>query len=159
MKRTSTGRAAAVVAALALGLGTLAAAGTAPAQPMQMHQGGHGGQHGGHGAHAAPGQRPGAGPHAGHGAGAAAGDASPVVRAFRDVNDRMHREMDIAFSGDADRDFAEAMIPHHQGAIEMARIVVEHGKDPELKALAEEIIRAQEAEIAQLRAWLRRNPR
>jgi hypothetical protein len=157
MKRTITGRAAAVAAALALGLGTLAAAGTAPAQPMQMHHGGHGGQHGGHGAPSAPGQRPGSGPQAGHGA--AAADASPVVRAFRDANDRMHREMDIAFSGDADRDFAEAMIPHHRGAIEMARIVVEHGKDPELRALAEEIIRAQEAEIAQLRAWLRRNPR
>jgi uncharacterized protein (DUF305 family) len=69
--------------------------------------------------------------------------------------DRMHEAMgEMDYTGDADIDFAVGMIPHHQAAIDMARIVLEHGDDPEIAALAEEIIAAQEAEIAQLEAWL-----
>ena len=82
---------------------------------------------------------------------------SASTREFRQANDRMHRDMNIRWSGNADRDFAAAMIPHHQGAIEMARIQLRHGTDPEMRRLAEEIIRTQDAEIAELRAFLARS--
>ncbi|MGG5887492.1 CopM family metallochaperone [Falsiroseomonas sp. HC035] len=81
----------------------------------------------------------------------------PSTREFRAASERMHRDMGIALSGNADRDFAAGMIPHHQGAIEMARIQLRHGTDPEMRKLAEEIIQAQEAEIARLRAFLARS--
>ncbi|WP_210485181.1 CopM family metallochaperone [Microvirga antarctica] len=93
-------------------------------------------------------------PHAGHGAAPAAAD-SPSTTAFQAANARMHAGMAIPFSGDADVDFARGMIPHHQGAVDMARIELEHGKDPALKKLAREIVAAQEKEISFLRNWLK----
>jgi len=91
--------------------------------------------------------------HSGHGA-AASGDAA---QAYADVMARMHDEMAIELSGDADVDFARGMIPHHQGAVDMARLVLEHGDDPEIRKFAEAVIAAQEAEIEILRAWLEKN--
>ena len=60
---------------------------------------------------------------------------------------RMHAAMNVPFSGDADRDFARMMIPHHQGAIDMALAELRYGKDERLKRLAQEIIVDQQQEI------------
>jgi uncharacterized protein (DUF305 family) len=89
-----------------------------------------------------------------HGAPAQAGE-TPSTAAYKAANDKMHAGMDIKFSGDADVDFANGMIPHHQGAVEMAKIVLQHGKDPALKKLASEIVAAQDKEIAFMQAWLK----
>lgn len=77
-----------------------------------------------------------------------------AVQAYRDVNRRMHEDMSVEFTGNPDADFARAMIPHHQGAIDMANVVLLHGEDEAIRDLAHEIIEAQEEEIAFLRDWL-----
>lgn len=83
---------------------------------------------------------------------------TPAVQAYLDSMQRMHDAMaGMVYSGDADIDFARGMIPHHVAAIEMAAVVLEHGSDPDIRVLAEAIIAAQKAEIAELEAWLAAN--
>jgi len=82
-------------------------------------------------------------------------DGAPSTAAFMKAMDKMHADMAIDYSGDADVDFVKGMIPHHQGAIDMARIELEYGKNPELRKMAEEIIAAQEEEIARMQDWLK----
>lgn len=85
------------------------------------------------------------------------GDKGPASMAFMEANTRMHEEMAIEYTGNADVDFIKGMIPHHRGAVDMAKIVLEHGKDPEVRKLAEAIIAAQESEIKWMQDWLAKN--
>jgi uncharacterized protein (DUF305 family) len=119
----------------------------------QMHGGMHSGMRGG----MEGGMRHG-GSHGGsHAATLPKGDQGPSSLAFAGVNAKMHQGMDITYSGNADRDFVQGMIPHHQGAVDMAKIVLAFGKDPEVRKLAENIVKAQEDEIAWMNSWQQKN--
>ena len=66
---------------------------------------------------------------------------------------KMGQHMSITYSGNADNDFVAGMIPHHEGAIDMARIELKYGKNPQIRKLARDIIAAQTKEIALMNAW------
>lgn len=83
-------------------------------------------------------------------------DPAPSSQAYMMGMNRMTRDMDVAMTGNSDRDFAAMMIPHHQGAIDMAKVELQFGKDPMLRRMAQDVIAAQEREIEELRAWLAR---
>lgn len=83
---------------------------------------------------------------------------SPMHKELMEGMTRMHDDMmKGSMLDDPDAAFAAGMIPHHQGAVEMARIELKYGKDPDMKSLAQQIIDAQEPEIRQMRDWLARN--
>jgi uncharacterized protein (DUF305 family) len=70
----------------------------------------------------------------------------------------MHRGMHTAeYSGEADHDFVTMMIPHHQGAIDMAKALLLYGKDPQMRRLAQEIITEQQSEIQLMQLWLKQH--
>jgi uncharacterized protein (DUF305 family) len=67
---------------------------------------------------------------------------------------KMHTAMaSVKPSGDSDVDFVRLMLPHHQAAIEMARAQLLHGKDPQVRRLAQEIITDQKSEIELMQIW------
>ena len=72
--------------------------------------------------------------------------------------EHMHRDMSIVPSGDPDRDFAAMMIPHHQGAVDMAKVELQFGKNPVLRRLAQGIIVEQFQEIEVMQRELRQLP-
>jgi uncharacterized protein (DUF305 family) len=93
----------------------------------------------------------------GHGHGSMPMD--PASRADMESMGTMDRGMKAnPMTGDADRDFATMMIAHHQGAIDMARVELEHGKDPQMQGMARKIIDDQTREIAELKDWLGKHP-
>ena len=102
--------------------------------------------------------------HSGHKAGhqgmameTPAGDQGASSKAFAAANAKMHEGMAIEFTGNADVDFVRGMIAHHQGAIDMAKVELEHGTDPAIRKIAEDVITAQEAEIKVMEEWLAKN--
>jgi hypothetical protein len=71
----------------------------------------------------------------------------------------MHKGMHSApYTGNPDRDFITMMIPHHQGAIDMAKAILLYGKDEQLKRLAQEIIADQQNEVQLMQLWLSKHP-
>jgi uncharacterized protein (DUF305 family) len=73
--------------------------------------------------------------------------------------EKMNRDMSAAtMTGDVDHDFVAMMIPHHQGAIDMAQTELRHGKDPALRKLATDIVAAQKKEIATMQRWQAAHP-
>jgi uncharacterized protein (DUF305 family) len=80
---------------------------------------------------------------------------SQADKAFMGAMMGMHHSMmDIKMTGNADPDFMLMMIPHHQSAIDMARAELKFGKDARVRALATNVISAQQKEIDEMHGWL-----
>ncbi|MFK5600544.1 DUF305 domain-containing protein [Methylobacterium sp. HMF5984] len=80
---------------------------------------------------------------------------TPATREFRASHEQMMKNMAVPYTGDPDVDFRLQMIPHHQGAIDMAKVAMRRAKDPWSRQLAESIIVEQQREIDQMQGWLR----
>ncbi|MDO1581157.1 CopM family metallochaperone [Rhizobium oryzicola] len=89
--------------------------------------------------------------------GHAAHGQTASTKGFEEANAKMHKDMMIKYSGKTDADFVRSMIPHHQGAIDMAKVELAHGTDPAIRKIAEDVIKAQEAEIKVMQDWLAKN--
>ena len=83
--------------------------------------------------------------------GAKGGNAAD--QAYMQSMQRMTKDMDVKPTGNADKDFVMMMTPH-QGAIDMAKVELQYGKDPMLRKLASNIVKAQEKEIGEMKTWL-----
>ncbi len=89
---------------------------------------------------------------------ATSASASPADAPFLAENTaamtKMMAAMDVKPTGDADKDFVAAMVPHHQGAIDMSIAILRYGHNEQLKRLAQEIIVTQQQEITAMRVAL-----
>ncbi len=80
------------------------------------------------------------------------------VRENMQAMDKMHGPMNTGMAAaNPDEAFVRGMIPHHQGAIDMARTVLQYGKDEQVRKLANDVIRDQQREIGEMEAWLKKN--
>ncbi len=81
-------------------------------------------------------------------------NGSDSTKGYETAMAGMMKGMMQLMTGKPDLDFVQGMMPHHQGAIDMAKVVLQYGKDPEIKKLAEGVVKAQEGEIAFMKDWL-----
>ncbi len=93
--------------------------------------------------------------HMGHAMGRSAAPTDEATQALDAAMADMHKAMAVPYTGNPDIDFLRGMIPHHQGAVEMAKIQIKYGKDARLKKLSYDIIRAQKLEIDWMQRWLK----
>jgi hypothetical protein len=84
------------------------------------------------------------------------GDTGPSSMALNGIMMKMQQDMAMTYTGNADVDFVKGMIPHHLAAVDMAKTVLAFGKDPDVKKMAEGVIKAQETEIAWMKDWLKK---
>lgn len=90
-----------------------------------------------------------------HGAdGSATSEEAPFLTENAAAMDKMMADMEVKPTGDIDADFTAMMIPHHQGAIDMAVAYLRYGTNPQLRRLAQEIVVEQQQEIAAMRLAL-----
>ena len=82
---------------------------------------------------------------------------SASTRELKQAHMNMMKDMHMEFTGDADKDFAASMIKHHQGGIEMAKIQLKHGKDAEMRKMAEKLIKEQGEDNKAFAAWLKKH--
>ena len=85
--------------------------------------------------------------------GVTSGNAPPSTQAYQAAMSKMSKGMSVQYTGDADKDFVNGMIPHHQGAVDMAQAELKYGKDPQMRKLAQSIIASQNKEIALMKTW------
>jgi uncharacterized protein (DUF305 family) len=79
------------------------------------------------------------------------------TKEFKAADMQMMHNMSVPYTGNPDVDFRTHMIPHHQGAVEMAKVALKHARDPETKRMAQKIIDDQEKEIAEMQDWLKKH--
>jgi uncharacterized protein (DUF305 family) len=84
-------------------------------------------------------------------------DMGGMDKGLMDSMTRMNDDMPKTSAGSVDADFVKMMIPHHQAAIDMAKVELAKGKDPAMRKLARNIIAAQEKEIAMMKGWLKKH--
>jgi uncharacterized protein (DUF305 family) len=82
---------------------------------------------------------------------------SDSTKEFKQAGMNMMRNMSLPYTGDADVDFRTHMMPHHQGAVDMAKIALKFAKDAETKKLAQSIVNEQNKQIAEMRDWLEKH--
>jgi uncharacterized protein (DUF305 family) len=83
-----------------------------------------------------------------------------ATKAYLEAAERMHAPMmEGVQANDPDVAFVRGMIPHHQAAIDMAKVVLQYGKDPHTRKLAEDVVREQQREITDMEEWLKKNAR